>query len=56
MRDRAILTKLLSHTVLKRDTLPSFQKNFPLSKNGSHFEFLTKIVNLKIACILNRAR
>ena len=29
-----------------QDTLLNFQKIFPLSKNGGHFEFLTKMVKL----------
>ena len=51
MRDRAISAKFLTLKVCIQDTLHSFEKNFPLSKNGSHFEFLTKMVKLKIACI-----
>ena len=41
MRDRAILTKFLSHTVPKRDTLPNF-KNFFL------FPKMEAILNFRI--------
>ena len=51
VRDRVISAKFLTHRVSKQDTLHSFEKNFPLSKNDSHFEFSTKMVKLKIACI-----
>ena len=39
MRDRAILTKFLSHTVPKRDTLPNFQKIFLFPKMAAILNF-----------------
>ena len=38
VRDRAISSKFSTHRVSKECTL-QFSKNFPLPKNGSHFEF-----------------
>ena len=38
VRDRAISAKFLTHRVSKEGTL-QFSKNFPLPKNGGHFEF-----------------
>ena len=51
VQDRAISSKFLAHRVYKQDTLLNSHKFFPLSKNGGHFEFLTKMLKLKIACI-----
>ena len=51
MRDRAISAKFLARRVYVQDTLLNFQKKIPLSKNGGHFEFLTKMEKLQIACI-----
>ena len=39
MRDRAISSKFSTRRVCKEGTLCNFQKNFPLPKNGGHFEF-----------------
>ena len=39
MRDRAILTKFLSHTKAKRDTLPNFQKFFLFPKMAAILNF-----------------
>ena len=39
MRDRAILSKFSTQRVTEQCTLGNFQKNFPLPKNGGHFEF-----------------
>ena len=38
VRDRVISSKFSTHTVSKECTL-QFSKNFPLPKNGGHFEF-----------------
>ena len=51
MRDRAISAKWLAHRVSKQDSLHSFEKKISLSKNGSHFEFLTNMVKLKFYCV-----
>ena len=42
VRDRAISSKFSTHRVYKKCTLANFEKNFPLLKNGGHFEFLPK--------------
>ena len=39
VRDRAISSKFSTHRVSKECSLANFQKNFPLPKNGGHFEF-----------------
>ena len=39
VRDRAILSKFSTHRVPKECNLCKFSKNFPLPKNGGHFEF-----------------
>ena len=39
VRDRAISSKFSTHRVFKECNLYNFQKNFPLPKNGGHFEF-----------------
>ena len=39
VRDRAISSKFSTHRVSEHCTLGNFQKNFPLPKNGGHFEF-----------------
>ena len=39
VRDRAILSKFSTHRVPKECNLCKFPKNFPLPKNGGHFEF-----------------
>ena len=39
VRGRAISSKFSTHRVSKQCTLGNFQKNFPLPKNGGHFEF-----------------
>ena len=39
VRDRAISSKFSTHRVSKVCNLCNFQKNFPLPKNGDHFEF-----------------
>ena len=44
------LSKFLTHRVSKEGTL-QFSKNFPLPKNGGHFEFLAKMSKHKIAFI-----
>ena len=46
-----IWVKFLACRVYMQDTLLNSPKIFPLSKNGGHFEFLTKMVKFKIACI-----
>ena len=38
--DRAISSKFSTHRVSEHCTLGNFKKNFPLPKNGGHFEFL----------------
>ena len=50
VRDRAISSKFFTHRVSKEGTL-QFSKNFPLPKNGGHFEFLAKMSKHKIASI-----
>ena len=51
VRDRAISSKFLTRRVSEQCTLGNFQKNFPLPKNGSDFEFLPKIEKQKFASI-----
>ena len=51
VRDRAISSKFLTHRVSQECTIGNFQKNFPLPKNGGHFEFSPKMAKHKIACI-----
>ena len=51
VRDTAISSKFSIHRVSEKCTLGNFQKNFPLPKNGSHFEFLPKIEKQKFASI-----
>ena len=51
VRDRAISSKFSTQKVSKECTLGNFQKNFPLPKNGGHFEFLPKMAKHKIASI-----
>ena len=51
VRDRAISSKFSTHRVSKECTLCNFQKNFPLPKNGGHFEFLPKMAKHKCASI-----
>ena len=51
VRDRAISSKFAIHWVSEKCTLGNFQKNFPLPKNGSHFEFLPKMAKHKFAFI-----
>ena len=51
VRDRAILSKFSTHRVSEICTPGNFQKNFPLSKNGGLFEFLSKIAKHKFASI-----
>ena len=51
MRDRAISSKFSTHRVSNERSLGNFQKNFPLPRNGGHFEFLLKMEKHKIACI-----
>ena len=51
VRDRAISSKFSTQKVSKECTLGNFQKNFPLPKNGGHFEFLSKMAKHKIASI-----
>ena len=40
VRDRAISSIYLTRRVSKECTIANFQKNFPLPKDGGHFEFL----------------
>ena len=59
VRDRAISSKFSTHRVSKECTLCNFQKNFPLPKNGGHFEFSNfcqKWQNTICFYLLNRAR
>ena len=42
VRDRAILSKFSTHRVSEQCTLRKFSKNFPLPKNGGHFEFFNQ--------------
>ena len=51
VRDRAISSKFSTHRVCKECTNTQFSKNFPLPRNGGHFEFLPKMTKHKIACI-----
>ena len=51
VRDRAISSKFSTHRVSKHCTLSNFQKNFPLPKNGGHFEFSPKMAKHKFASI-----
>ena len=51
VRDRAISSKFSTHRVFKECNLYNFQKNFPLPKNGGHFEFLPKMAKHKFASI-----
>ena len=54
VRDRTISSKFSTHRVSKECTLCNFQKNFPLPKNGGHFEFfefLPKMAKHKFASI-----
>ena len=39
VRDTAISSKFSTHRLSEKCTLGNFQKNFPLPKNGGHFEF-----------------
>ena len=39
VQDRAISSKFSTHRVSKECSLANFKKNFPLPKNGGHFEF-----------------
>ena len=39
VRDRAISSKFSTHRISQKCTLGNFDKNFPLPKNGGHFEF-----------------
>ena len=43
MRNRVISSKFSTHKVSKRCAIVNFQINFPLPKNGGHFEFLPKM-------------
>ena len=60
VRDRAISSKFSTHGVSEKCTLGNFQKNFPLPKNGGHFEFSNfyqKWQNTNLLLnLLNRAR
>ena len=51
VRDRAISSKFLTHRVSEHCTLDNFLKNFPLHKNGGHFEFLPKMAKHEFASI-----
>ena len=51
VRDRAISSKFSTHRVSKECTLCNFPKNFPLPKNGGHFEFLPKMAIHKFPSI-----
>ena len=54
VRDRAISSKFSTHRVSKECNLCNFSKNFPLPKNGGHFEFfefLPKMAKHKFASI-----
>ena len=51
VRDRAISSKLSSNRGSEQCTLGNFQKNFPLPKNGGHFEFLPNMAKYKFASI-----
>ena len=52
VRDRAISSKFSTHGVSEQcNVLLAIFKNFPLPKNGGHFEFLPKIEKLKFASI-----
>ena len=54
VRDRAISSKFLTHRVSKECNICNFSKNFPLPKNGGHFEFsnfLPKMAKHKFASI-----
>ena len=51
VRGRAISSKFSTHRVFKECNLYNFQKNFPLPKNGGHFEFLPKMAKHKFASI-----
>ena len=50
VRDRAISSKFSTHRVSKECTL-QFSKNFPLPKNGGHFEFLPKMAKHEFASV-----
>ena len=47
VRDRAISSKFSTHRVSKQYTLGNFQKNYPLPKNGGHFDFSSFCQKLK---------
>ena len=51
VRDRAILSKFLTHRVSQECILFNFQKIFPSPKMAAIFEFLPKIAKHKIASI-----
>ena len=51
VRDRVISSKFSTHRVSNQCTLGSFQKMFPLPKNGGHFEFLPKMEKHKFPSI-----
>ena len=51
VRDRAISSKFSTHRVSKECNLYNLKKNFPLPKNGGHFEFLPKMAKHKFASI-----
>ena len=59
VRDRAISSKVSTHRVSEHRTLGNFSKNFPLPKNGGHFEFSNFSKNGKTRIcfyLLNRVR
>ena len=56
VRDRVISSKFSTHSVTEQCTLGYFQKNFPLRKNGGHFEFLPKMAEHKFASIFLTVR
>ena len=47
MQDRGISSKFSTHRVSKECIIGNFQKNFPLPKNGDHFEFSNFCQKLK---------
>ena len=51
VRDRAISSKFSTHRVSEHCNFGNFQKNFPLPKNGGHFEFSPKMAKHKFASI-----
>ena len=51
VRDRMISSKFSTQKISQQTTLCNFQKNFPLPKNGGHFEFSPKMQKHKFPSI-----